>query len=185
VLCVAVCVALGGSDVAGQSQAAGATRPNFAGRWAVEEPAAPGGPGAQAGRGAPGGGRGDMGSGWGTPLAITQDDQRLVVEYAFFARGDMQPPLRFTYALDGSETRNAVTMGRGSQAQLSRVSWDGEKLVISTRHSFADPSTGKLETMEVKQILSLDSPTALTVETVRGAVLGGQPTSTKTAYKKL
>jgi hypothetical protein len=126
-----------------------------------------------------------MGSGWGTPLTITQDDQRLVVEYAFFGRGDMQPPIRLTYALDGSETRNAVMMGRGSQAQLSRVSWDNAKLVISTRHTFTNPSTDKPETIEVKQILSLDSPTALTVETVRGAVLGGQATSTKTAYRKL
>jgi hypothetical protein len=160
-----------------------ATHPNFAGRWVAVEPAGPGGPG-----GAPGGGqsgRGDMGSGWGTPLTMTQDVNRLTVEYAFFARGDMQPPLKFVYALDGSETRNSVMMGRGTQVQVSKTSWDGEKLVISTIHTFTDPATNKPSTIEVKQILSLDAAGALTVETVRAAVLGGQPVSTKTTYRKL
>ena len=155
------------------------TRPDFSGRWAAPEPAGPGG--GQGGQG----GRGDMGSGWGTPLTITQDATRLTVEYAFFARGDMQPPLKFVYALDGTETRNAVMMGRGTQPQVSKTSWDGAKLVISTIHTFTDPGTGKPGTIEVKQILSLDSQAALTVETIRAGVLGGPSTSTKTAYRKL
>jgi hypothetical protein len=160
-----------------------ATHPNFAGRWAAVEPVGPGGPG-----GAPGGGqggRGDMGSGWGTPLTMTQDANRLTVEYAFFARGDMQPPLKFVYALDGSETRNSVMMGRGTQVQVSKTSWDGTKLVISTVHTFTDPSTNKPATIEVKQILSLDAQGSLTVETVRAGVMGGPAVSTKTAYRKL
>ena len=65
-------------------------------------------------------GRGDMGSGWGSTITITQDAARLTVEYAFFSRGDMQPPLKFVYALDGSETKNSVMMGRGIQGQTSR-----------------------------------------------------------------
>jgi len=147
--------------------------PDFSGRWAAE-PAAPGAPA----------GRGDMGSGWGTPLTITQDANRLTVEYAFFGRGDLQPPLKFIYALDGSETKNSVMMGRGVQTQSSKTAWDGDKLVITTIHTFADPATGKPATVEVKQILSLESPTSLVVETVRSGVLGGQPTSTKTVYRK-
>lgn len=175
-LCLCLCLVLGSSRVAGQSQATALTNPNFAGRWAVVEPAAPGG-----GQG----GRGDMGSGWGTPLTITHDANRLTVEYAFFSRGDMQPPLKFVYALDGSETRNSVMMGRGTQVQVSKTSWDGTKLVISTIHTFTDPTTNKPASIEVKQILSLDSPTSLTVETVRASVLGGQPVSTRTTYRKL
>src|SRR5262245_22940484 len=147
--------------------------PDFSGRWTAE-PAAPGAPG----------GRGDMGSGWGSPLTITQDANRLTVEYAFIGRGDLQPPLKFVYALDGSETRNSVMMGRGVQVQRSRAAWDGEKLVITTLHSFDDPGTGKPATVEVKQTLSLDSSGALVVETTRGAVLGGQPSTTRTLYKK-
>jgi hypothetical protein len=39
--------------------------------------------------------RGDMGSGWESPLTIAQDANRLTVEGAFFAHSDMQPPLKF------------------------------------------------------------------------------------------
>ena len=101
---------------------------------------------------------GDMGSGWGSNITITQDASRLTVEYMFFARGDMQPPLKFVYALDGSETRNSVMMGRGIQAQTSKTAWDGDKLVITTVHTFAHPETGQPMTIEVKQTLSLESP---------------------------
>jgi hypothetical protein len=125
-----------------------------------------------------------MGSGWGTPLTITQEANRLTVEYAFFTRGDLQPPLKFVYALDGSETRNSVMMGRGTQVQVARTSWDGAKLVITTTHTFTDPATGKPATIDVKQILSRDGAT-LTVETVRAGVLGGPATATKTVYRKL
>jgi hypothetical protein len=37
---------------------------------------------------------------------------------------------------------------------------------------------------EVKQTLTLASPTQLIVETTRSGVLGGAPTTTKTVYKK-
>src|SRR5688572_10533165 len=99
--------------------AAAQEKPVFAGRW-TSEPAAP--PQQQpAGTARPQTGARpparDMGSGWGPTITIAQDATALTVEYAFFARGDMQPPLRFTYALNGSETRNSVMMGRGIQEQ--------------------------------------------------------------------
>jgi hypothetical protein len=160
--------------VFGTGPATAVAAPDFSGRWTAE-PAAPGAPA----------GRGDMGSGWGSPLTITQDASRITIEYAFFGRGDLQPPLKFVYALDGSETKNTVMMGRGMQVQSSKTAWDGEKLVISTIHTFADPGTGKPATAEVRQVLSLDSPATLVVETTRAGVLGGPATSTKTTYKKL
>lgn len=125
-----------------------------------------------------------MGSGWGPVITITQDANRLTVEYAFFGRGDMQPPLRFLYALDGSETKNSVMMGRGVQEQLSKAAWDGGKLVITTLHTFANPTSGKTMTEEVKQTLSLESPASLVVETTRAGVLGGPSSTTRTIYKK-
>jgi hypothetical protein len=73
--------------------------PDFSGRWTTDaEPgrALPPPVGAQPIA------RGDMGSGWGSTITITQQTQ-LVVEYTFFGRGDMQPPLKFVYALDGSD----------------------------------------------------------------------------------
>src|SRR5687767_7961220 len=82
------------------------TKPDFSGRWTTDAAPAPT-PSAAQPAGAPatpprGGGpgrSGDMGSGWGPTITIVQDATRLTVEYAFFARGDMQPPLRFAYAL--------------------------------------------------------------------------------------
>ena len=108
----------------------------------------------------------------------------MMVEYAFFGRGDMQPALRFTYALDGSESTNSVMMGRGIQVQKSKAVWDGGKLVITTVHAFKDADTGEMMTSEVKQVLTLESPTTLIVETTRGAIKGGLTTSSRTVYRK-
>lgn len=126
-----------------------------------------------------------MGSGWGSTITITQDAARLTVEYAFFGRGDMQPPLKFVYALDGSETRNSVMMGRGIQQSASTAAWQGNTLVITTIHAFPDPETGKTTGVEVKQALSLESPTSLVVETTRPAVRDGPLSKTRNVYRKL
>jgi hypothetical protein len=165
------------------ASAAAQTRPDFSGRW-TSDPVPAEGRGAE-GRGGRGQTRGDMGSGWGTPITITQDASRLTVEYAFFGSGDMQRPLRFEYAMDGSETKNSVMMGRGIQSQTSTARWDGETFVITTRHTFTDPSTGKPATADVTQALTLESSTSLVVETTRAGVLGGPATKTRTVYRKL
>jgi hypothetical protein len=125
-----------------------------------------------------------MGSGWGSTITIAQDAAKLTVEYAFFGRGDMQPPLKFVYALDGSETRNSVMMGRGIQQSASTAAWQGDKLVITTTHTFPDPDSGKPTGTEVKQVLSLESPTSLVVETTRAGVRNGPASTTRTVYRK-
>jgi len=168
-------------------------KPDFSGRWTTDpDPAAPP-PAATTGRaGAPpaaggqrGGRSGDMGSGWGSTIAITQDGARLTVEYAFFSRGDMQPPLKFVYNLDGSETKNSVMMGRGIQGQISKTAWEGDRLAITTVHTFPDPAGGKPTMVDVKQVLSLESPTSLIVETTRTTPLGGSAKTTRTVYRKI
>jgi hypothetical protein len=171
------------------------TKPTFAGRWTTDpEPAPAATPGtapAGAARGAAPGARGgagrsgDMGSGWGSTLTVTQDAMRLTVSYAFFGRGDMQPPLAFVYAIDGSETKNTVMMGRGMQVETSRTAWDGDALVITTTHALPDPATGKPATYEVKRRLSLESPASLVVETTRSGVAGGPPSTVRTVYRKI
>jgi hypothetical protein len=178
---------------------AGQTRPDFSGQWTIEpEPTqAPtatgrsgqgvserggGGDRVGGGRGAPR--SGEMGSGWGSNITVTQDPQKLIIEYMFFARGDMQPPLKFVYALDGSESRNSVMMGRGIQVQTSKTRWDDDKLVITTVHTFAHPETGQPMSSELKQTLSLESPGRLIVEAVRSGVLGGPASTTRAIYKK-
>jgi len=178
---VLTCVALAGAQA----------KPDFSGRWTTDpDPAAAAAPPARAGGAGPAGpGRGgpapDVGSGWGSTIAITQAATSLTVEYAFFARGDMQPPLKFVYALDGSESKNSVMMGRGLQVQTSRTAWTGDSLVITSAYSFTDPQSGKPAAAEVKRTLKLESPTSLSVETVYGGVLGGPPTTTRSTYRKL
>ena len=154
---------------------------DFSGRWTLEPepapaPAAPGTPAAPV--------RGDMGSGWGSPLTITQDPTKLTVEYTLYTRYDLQPPLKFVYALDGSESKNTVMMGRGTEVQSSRTAWDGAALNITTMFTLPDPVTGKPFTTEVKQKLSLASPTSLLVEVTRSGALGGRATTTRAVYRK-
>ena len=166
-------------------------KPSFAGRWTTEPEAAtaPAGTGQRGtgggggGGGQRGGGRGDMGSGWGATFTIAQDAARLTVEIPYFARGDMQPPLRFVYALDGTETKNSVMMGRGIQRETSKTTWDADKLVITTLHETQSPDTGKPMTVEVRRILSFESG-ALVVETLRKGILGGPDVTTRTTYRR-
>ena len=155
-------------------------KPDFSGRWTSESEAKTTEPGS-----GPSAARaGDMGSGWGTNPTITQTAERLTVEYMFFARGDMQPPLKFVYALDGTEMKNSVMLGRGIQMQTSKTTWEGDKLIISTTHSFENPANGQPMKSEAKQTLTLASPTQLIIETTRSGVLGGPAATTRTVYKK-
>ena len=154
--------------------------PDFSGQWATEPEAA---------ATAPSGGapspprRGDAGSGWGSSIAITQDERRLVVEYTPFIRYDMQRPLRLEYALDGADTRNAVMIGHTTEQLRSRARWVGPALEITTSHEAPHPASGKPLTTEVMQRLSLTSPAELLVETTR-TVAGAAPATTRTIYKK-
>lgn len=168
-------------------------RPDFSGRWTTDpDPAAPTAP-AGAGRagaspaapGQRGGQTGNMGSGWGSTITITQDASKLTVEYAFFGRGDMQPPLKFVYALDGSQTKNSIMMGHGIQQEASKTDWDAGRLVITTVHTFPNPENGQPMTTDVKRVLSLESPTSLVVETTRSGGLGGPANTTRSVYRKM
>jgi hypothetical protein len=125
-----------------------------------------------------------MGSGWGSPLTITQDARQLVVEHVLFARGDAQPPLRFVYSLDGGETRNTVMIGHSAQVRVSRAAWTGRTLQITTSYPGVDPASGKPFVTEVTHRLSLASPSSLVIEVTRGAALGGEVTTTRTVYRK-
>ncbi len=163
------------------TSAAAQTTPSFAGQWtSAPDPAATPAAG-RAGGVAP-----SMGSGWGSTITITQDVAQLVVEYAFFGRGDMQAPLKFTYALNGSPTKNSVMMGHGIQVQTSRAIWEGQKLAITTTSQIPNPAgSGAPLATEIKQVLSLESPTSLVVEATRAGLMGGNASTTRTVYRKL
>lgn len=138
--------------------------PNFSGQWQRED-------------------QNDLGSGWGDVITVTQNDSRLQVEYAHFAKTDLQPPLIFVYDLTGRESRNDVMMGRGIQTQTSHARLIGGKLNITTFHELV--YQGKPIKSEVQQVLSLESPTTLVVEVTRVGVLGGPPTVSRSVYRPL
>jgi hypothetical protein len=175
VVFAAIALAAGGTIGAGVTQGA-----DFSGTWIAEVPAVPP---PVPGKPAPPL-RGDMGSGWGTPLTLTQSASELVVAHALFSRYDLQPPLRFVYRLDGTESRNTTMAGHLTQTRVSRAAWDGQALKIVTSYPGVDPGTGKPFTSVVTHRVSLESPTQLVIEAVRGAVLGGRETSSRTVYRR-
>jgi hypothetical protein len=119
-------------------------KPNFAGKWTMQmDPnAAP-----PAGGGGGGGGRGGRGGGAvsGMEVTITQDANTLTIE-----KMQGQNPVKLTFKLDGSESKNTVQGRGGAVEQTSKAAWDGAKLTITTT---ADMGRGPMTT---KQTLSLE-----------------------------
>ena len=167
VLMIAVALGIAPGRVVVQS------RPDFSGDWVLADStpeqrsvAAVGDAGFRTG---------NMGSGWGSPLTLRQQSNQLVVEYAFFSTYDLQPRLRFTYSLDGSESRNGIMVGHAESVLRSRVAWRDTTLVITTVYP------GPVGTTEVRHVLSLASPTSLIIETTRAGA-GGAPVVSRAAY---
>lgn len=153
------------------ARTARAQAPDLSGRWTLIPEKA--GDGAQAAR-VPA----TAGSGWGREFTIAQEGARLTIERAQFSEYDMQPPMRFVFALDGSESRNVLNMGRGPQEQVSRAAWQGGSLSITTRHGTGGPNA-----VDVTQVFSIDASGILVVDTTRRSPDGGVST-TKSRYQK-
>ena len=115
------------------------------------------------------------GSGWSDRIRVSQDGGRVSIESFYFARTDMQPPLRFNYLPGQGATENVVMVGQGAQKQVSEARWNDCRLVISTRFSAAD---GASPGITVTQTLWLESG-ALVVETVRGTA-----SANRTLYRR-
>jgi hypothetical protein len=144
-------------------------KPNFAGKWTIDAPAAgAAAPGPGGGGGFGGGGRGGGRGGWGMEATITQDATTLTVEYT-----QGQNPVKLVYKLDGSESKNSV-MGRGGQAteQVAKATWDGAKLKIVTTTQFGEQT----------RLVSLDGAKLKLENTQNGP--DGTPTTTTTTYTK-
>ena len=114
------------------------------------------------------------GSGWSDRIRLTQAGGRITVESFYFSRGDLQPPLKFTYLPGGGTTENVVMVGQGAQRQVSSSRWSDCRLVITTRF----PAEGALGETTVTQTLWLEA-SALIVETARGAAI-----ENRTVYRK-
>ena len=149
--------------------------PDFSGRWIAEpEPPATGGGNLAAG---------PLGSGWGNEVTLTQNATTLTVERAQFSAYDMQPPMRFSYALDGSDNRITLNVGRGPQEMVARASRQDASLVITTSYRVSLPDD-RPATVEMKQVLSLDAPGSLVVTTTLTGLKGGTSSTSTTRYKK-
>lgn len=159
-------------------------RPDFAGVWATVPAADAAAAKAPLAAGDARFPTGDMGSGWESPVTITQDARRLTVTYTFFVPYDLQAPLTFVYNLDGTESRNSVRMGRGLQVQRATAAWAGDTLVLSTRHEVPYPKQGAPQTVEVQQRLTIAPDRTLVVETTRVGVPGAPTTTTRTVFAK-
>jgi hypothetical protein len=152
---------------------------DFSGHWTLDAPVG--------GRGRGGAGP-TLGSGWGPSFTIVQRGDTLIVERAFFAPGDLQPPMRFRYSLTGARTENRVLMGRGFQRQASTAAWEGDRLVITT--TFDDPTAdaGRAVTSRVRYTLSSQPagreahPPLLVIETWREGVMGGPASTVRSVY---
>ena len=145
--------------------------PNFSGKWkriVTEEKAS------QAEQNIPA----TAGSGWGDEITIAHEPATLTIDRMQFVAYDMQPPMRFVYALDGSESRNVINIGRGPQEQVSRTAWQGGTLVITTRHAAGTPLSS-----DVSYAFSFDGD-VLVIEMRRA---GGVPpaSTTRGRYRKV
>jgi hypothetical protein len=147
---------------AGTAAAVAQAKPSFAGKWTlVVDPNAP----------APTG-RGGRGGGLGQAFTATQDEKTLVVTTTNAQTGETKA----TYNLDGSESKNPITFGGNTVDRVSKVKWDGSKLVITTTVNFNGNA------VETTQTWALDAAGTLNVESTSN--FGGNPTTTKAAYKK-
>ena len=139
--------------------AAAAQTPNFSGKWAVVE--------------APGGGRGGFG-GLGQSAVIKQDAETMTI-----TRTTQMGEFTSVYKLDGSESKNTLTVQGNAIEQVSKAKWDGGTLRVDTSMSFdGNP-------VQITMAMSLDPAGALVIESTRPDFQGGGgPITTKTTYKK-
>ena len=133
-------------------------KPSFAGEWKIAADLD--------------GGRG-RGGGPGIDLTITQGATAMTVEDR--AGGQAPAPVKLTYKLDGSASKNMLA-GRGGGApteQVSKAMWAGSNIVVTT-------TTGA---GEEKRTFSMEGDN-LVVETSAPGRNGGAPNITRVTYKK-
>ena len=121
--------------------------------------------------------RGPATGGWGTEFSVAQDAKTLTI-----TRRQGETVVTETYRLDGTESKNEfVNRGIGVPVVIvSKVAWDGSKLVISSRSSFN--LGGQEQTIDTKRTLSLEGGTLVIEANVSGMPSGMPPA--KAVYKR-
>jgi hypothetical protein len=145
-------------------------QPDFSGKWVLDAP--PPAADAGGGGGGRGGGRGGGGNPFGQEFTAKQDAKMLTITRT---QGDQTVTL--TYNLDGSESKNMVAGRGGEQEQVSKATWDGNRLAIVTTLNFGGNA------VEQRRVLSMEGGN-LVIEQTQPGRGGGEPTTTKLVYKK-
>lgn len=146
---VTLTIALSGSILAAQG------KPNLAGTWKLTS-------------------GGDGGPFTSAEMIVAQDEKMLTVTTS----GQMGE-IKTTYNLDGSEGTSNLDFGGNTIARTTKLAWEGEKLVLTTKADFGG------QAFETKAVWTVDASGALTVETTRPDFQGGGgPVTTKASYKK-
>jgi hypothetical protein len=131
-----------------------AQKPDFSGTWTLDPAASDQPAGGGGGGGGRGGGRGGI-LGMG-PSTVKQTATELVVESTM---GDNK--VTRTYKLDGSESKNTITTGRGTMESVSTAKFDGPKLVIVTKNAMGDQTFETTENWTVSgSTLTVESTSA-------------------------
>jgi hypothetical protein len=139
---------------------ASAQTPDFSGKWTlVPNPSA-----------APAG----FGGGIGQEAVITQDAASITIK-----RTTQMGEFTTIYKLDGSESKNTLTVQGNTIDQISKTKWDGGTLKVDTTLTFdGNP-------VQVSMSMVLDPSGTLLVESTRPDFQGGGgPVTTKSTYKK-
>ena len=135
------------------------SKPDFSGKW-IHDAA-----------------RGPATGGWGTEFSMVQDAKTLRI-----TRRQGETDVTETYNLDGTESKNEFINRRSGLPTVivSKVAWDGSKLVISSRSSFN--LGGQEQTIDTKRTLSLEGGTLVVEANVSGMPSGMPPA--KAVYKR-
>jgi hypothetical protein len=134
-------------------------KPNFAGTWTLcPEPTADGGV---------------AGGGLGQIATITQDAKTLTL-----TRTTQAGEIKAVYNLDGSDSKNMVNMRGGQVEQVSKATWESNKLTISTNFTVGENA------ITTTQSFSLDASGQLIHTTSRMARGGAAPATLTSKYTK-
>ena len=132
------------------------TKPNFAGKWTLSDPAAAGGMMTP------------------TTMTVVQDEKTITLTTV----GQMGE-VKTVFNLDGTEAKSPIDVQGTRIERVTKAAWDGSKLALTTVANFQGQS------FETKQIWTLGADGTLTVDATRPDFQGGgAPVTTKTVYKK-
>jgi hypothetical protein len=147
------------------SVAAAQAKPNFAGKWQLDqEKTQAANPNMGGGGGGGGGGRG----GFGGPMTLAVDNNTLTI-----TRETPNGAVNTAYKLDGSE--QTITMGQGEAKATAK--WEGNTIVVN--------QTRQGQNGEVKStiVYSIEGDYLVVANTGPGRG-GGEPVTRKSYYKK-